>query len=66
MYHQGKKAFFVFGFAKNDLANIRDDEITQFKKAAVHILNMSDAQICQLVNNGQLEEVKQDDKKISH
>lgn len=66
MYHQGDKAFFVFGFAKNALANIRDDEVTQFKKAAKHVLDLSDAHICQLINNGQLEEVKHDNKKISH
>ena len=66
MYHQGDKAFFVFGFAKNELANIRDDEVTQFKKAAKHILNVSDAHIGQLINNGQLEEVKHDNEKISH
>ena len=34
MYRQGDKAFFVFGFPKNELANIRDDEATQFKKVA--------------------------------
>ena len=66
MYQQGSKAFFVFGFAKNELANIRDDEVAQFKKAAKHVLSMSDAHIRQLINNGQLEEVEHDDKKISH
>lgn len=65
LYQQGSKAFFVFGFAKNELANIREDEVDQFKKAAKHILNMSDAHVCQLHNNGQLEEVKHDNEKIS-
>jgi len=53
-------------FRLNELANIRDDEVTQFKKAAKHILNVSDAHIGQLINNGQLEEVKHDNEKISH
>jgi len=64
MYRQGEKAFFVFGFSKSELANIRDDEAAQFKKAAKHILNLSDAQIQQLIDNAQLEEVTHDHTKI--
>jgi hypothetical protein len=64
MYRQGEKAFFVFGFPKNEQANIRDDEATQFKKAAKHILNMSEEQIDQLIDNGQLEEVTHGNEKI--
>jgi len=65
MYRQADKAFFVFGFPKNELANIRGDELVQFKKAAKHVLGMSDAQIRQLIENGQLEEVMHDNPKIS-
>jgi len=64
MYRQGEKAFFVFGYSKSELANIRDDEAAQFKKAAKHILNLSDAQIQQLIDNAQLEEVTHDHTKI--
>lgn len=64
MYRQGEKAFFVFGFSKNELANIRDDEAAQFKKAAKHVLNLSDEQIQHLINNAQLEEVTHDHTKI--
>lgn len=62
MYRQGDKAFFVFGFPKNELTNIQNDEATQFKKAAQHILNMSEDQIDQLIDNGQLEEVTHDNE----
>lgn len=65
MYRQGDKAFFVFGFAKNELANIREDEAAQFKKAATHVLSMSKQHIDQLIENGQLEEVAHGNKKIS-
>jgi len=60
LYRKGDKAFFVYGFPKSDLGNIRDDEQEQFKKAAKSILALSDEQIRQLIENGQFEEVKKD------
>jgi len=60
LYRKGDKAFFVYGFPKSDLGNIRDDEQEQFKKAAKSILALSDEQIRQLIGNGQFEEVKKD------
>lgn len=60
LYRKGNKAFFVYGFPKSDLGNIRDDEHEQFKKAAKSILALSDEQIRQLIENGQFEEVKKD------
>ena len=65
LYRKGDKAFFVYGFPKSDLGNIRGDEEEQFKKAAKLILALSDDQIRQLIENGQFEEVKKDGKKIS-
>ena len=60
LYRKGDKAFFVYGFSKSDLGNIREDEQEQFKKAAKLILALSDDQIRQLIENGQFEEVKRD------
>ncbi|MBM4128214.1 MAG: type II toxin-antitoxin system RelE/ParE family toxin, partial [Nitrospira sp.] len=60
LYRKGDKAFFVYGFPKSDLGNIRDDEAEQFKRAAKMILTLSDEQICQLIENGQFEEVTKD------
>ena len=42
LYRKGDKAFFVYGFPKSDLGNIRGDEEEQFKKAAKLILALSD------------------------
>ncbi len=61
LYRKGDKAFFVYGFPKSDLGNIRDDEQEQFKKAAKSLLALSDEQIHRLIENGQFEEVKKDD-----
>lgn len=60
LYLKGEMAFFVFGFPKSDLGNIRDDEQEQFKKAAKAIFALSDERIRELVESGQFEEVKKD------
>lgn len=60
LYKQGDRAFFVYGFPKNDLGNIRKDEEALFKKSARSILSLSDEQIQVLMNKGQLEEISKD------
>jgi hypothetical protein len=60
IYRKEKKAFFVYGFPKSDLGNIRDDELEQFKKVAKHILALSEDQIRKLIEIGQFEEVTKD------
>jgi hypothetical protein len=57
LYRKGERAFFVFGFSKNEQDNIRDDEEQQFKSAAKITLALSDEQVRLLIKNGQFEEV---------
>ena len=45
VFKKGDKAFFVYGFAKNDRENISKDELTYFKKIAKMLLALSDIQI---------------------
>lgn len=61
LFRKDEKAFFVYGFSKSELGNIRADEEDQFKKMARHVLALTDAQLATLVVNGQFEEVAQDD-----
>lgn len=65
LYRTGEKAFFVYGFSKSELGNIRDDELEQFKKAARITLALTDEQIRLLVANDQLEEVYGNEQEIS-
>jgi hypothetical protein len=60
LYRRGDKSFFVYGFPKSDLGNIRDDEAEQFKRAAKLVFALSDEQIRLLIKNGQFEEVMKD------
>ena len=61
LFCKNEKSFFVYGFAKNVLANIREDEEEQFKKMAKHVLALTDLQLSELIENGQFEEVVKDD-----
>ena len=57
IFRKGELSFFVYGFSKSELGNIREDEEAQFKKMAKHILSLTGAQLSELVANGQFEEV---------
>jgi hypothetical protein len=60
VYRQTHRAFFVYGFAKSQQANIGNEEETAFKKAARHVLELTDEQLAALIQNGQFSEVDQD------
>ena len=53
------------GFAKNDRGNIDRDEEEAFRKAAKHVLALSEAHLAGLVGRGQFVEVDGDDEEIS-
>jgi len=48
----------VYGFAKSRRANIDDEEERQFKEAAKHVLALTEKQLAELVERGDLVEVK--------
>lgn len=61
LFRKGEKSFFVYGFSKSELGNIREDEEEQFKKMAKQVLALTDAQLHVLIANGQFEEVAKND-----
>ncbi|MES2944056.1 MAG: type II toxin-antitoxin system RelE/ParE family toxin [Pseudomonadota bacterium] len=58
LYRQGDKAFFVYGFAKNEQDNIDKTEESDFKKLAKIMFAMTDQQIDTLLDKESIEEVK--------
>jgi hypothetical protein len=60
VYRQAQRAFFVYGFAKSQQANIGDEEEAAFKQAARYVLELTDEQLAALIQNGQLSEVDDD------
>ncbi|ENW9433657.1 type II toxin-antitoxin system RelE/ParE family toxin [Salmonella enterica] len=57
LYKTTERAFFIYGFSKSDRENIDRAEETEFKKAAPHILSLTEEQIMLLIDKGQLTEV---------
>ncbi|WP_322996683.1 type II toxin-antitoxin system RelE/ParE family toxin [Castellaniella sp.] len=57
LYRTAERAFFVYGFAKSNCDNIDDDEDVNFKKAAEHVLGLSETHLAELIGKGQLTEV---------
>ena len=64
-FKHGTRAVFVYGFAKSERANIDAHEEKQFKEAARHVLQLTDKQIADLVNNGDFMEVNGNGQEVS-
>ncbi|MFT0533611.1 type II toxin-antitoxin system RelE/ParE family toxin [Castellaniella hirudinis] len=64
LYRTAERAFFVYGFAKSDRDNIDDDEDASFKKAAEHVLGLSETHLAELIGKGQLTEVHDHGEKL--
>ena len=58
LFQRGARAFFVYGFAKSQQANINDDEKEQFKESAKHVLALTEKQLAELLKKGDFIEVK--------
>ncbi len=54
----------MYGFAKSDRDSIDGDEEIAFKKAAQHVLRLSEEQLAALIDKGQLTEVHHHDQEI--
>lgn len=62
LYHRGDKAFFVYGFAKKELANIDKSDERDFKLLAKVLLTASDKEIKNLIKDGKYMEIENDEK----
>lgn len=58
LYRQGDRAFFVYGYAKNELDNISKAEERDFKKLSKIMFALTDKQIDALLASKKIEEVK--------
>jgi len=58
LFRRGARAFFVYGFAKSQRANINDDEEQQFKDAAKIVLSLTENALTVRLNRGDFVETK--------
>lgn len=58
LFRRGVRAFFLYGFAKSQRANIDDYEEEQFKEAAKHLLALTEKHLAELLKRGDFIEVR--------
>lgn len=58
----GRHWVYAYLFAKKDRENIEDDELADFRRLAKSYEKLTDQQIAQLVENGDLTEICHDDE----
>ncbi|HEV3155922.1 MAG TPA: type II toxin-antitoxin system RelE/ParE family toxin [Candidatus Baltobacteraceae bacterium] len=61
LFKAGARAFFVYGFAKNEQQNIRDDDLVAFKLLAEEMFSYDDAALTRAVKTRTLMEVTDDE-----
>ena len=64
IFRSTERAFFVYGFAKNERDNIRSYETTALKKLAAYLLNLSEKSVEALIEDGAYIEVKQNGQTV--
>jgi len=57
-FKQGEKAFFVYGFAKNERANVSDKELKALKLLAKELLSYSAPTLAKATEAGELIEIE--------
>ena len=60
-FRQGNKAFFIYGFAKNERANISDKELRALKMLAKELMSYTVAALTKATKAGELIEIEVDD-----
>jgi hypothetical protein len=60
--NKGNRWFFVFGFEKNDRANIADEELEALQEIAAQLLVRTGRQLDEAVVDGSLQEICHDHK----
>lgn len=58
LFRRGSRAYFFYGFAKHQRANIEPDEEQRFKQAAKHVLSLTDEQLATSLERGDLWEIE--------
>ena len=60
--NRGNRWFFLYGFEKNDRANISDDELEALKEIAEQLLARAGRQLDEAVQDGSLQEICDENK----
>jgi hypothetical protein len=58
LFQRGSRAFFVYGYAKNDRDNIGRDELKAFRLLAIEMLALDDKALVAAMKNGTITEIE--------
>jgi len=61
-FRQGERAFFLYGYPKNERANISSDELAALRLLAKELMGYSEQGLVRAVNAGELIEVNDNDE----
>jgi hypothetical protein len=64
IFQAGRRAIFVYGFAKSGRATIRPDELSGFKRLGAEMLGYGDDALAKAMANGALEELGSDEQDL--
>jgi hypothetical protein len=64
IFRSMERAFFVYGFAKNERDNIPKNDVTTIKKLAPFLLDLPENGVDELIKDGAYLEVKQNGKTV--
>jgi len=64
LFRTRERAFFVYGFAKNQMTNIEGHHLKAFRAVAQTVLNNTDQELQTLLRLGELIEVNCDEENI--
>lgn len=59
-YVEGEKAFFLYGFAKNEAENISSEELRALQLIGAQFLSYDDEKIVYLIEEGEVFEIEED------
>lgn len=65
-YRLGDRAFFVYGFAKNERDNIDDKELKALKQLASSLLGWTAQQLAHALREGKLLQVNPERNEVNH
>jgi hypothetical protein len=60
-FRQGNKAFFIYGFAKNERANISDKELRSLRMLAKELMSYTAAALTEAMKAGELIKIEVND-----
>ena len=65
VYRKGNRVVFVYGYAKSDKENLSPVELQAYQRLAQIYLRFNEADITKALQGGELQEVDNDDEKVS-